>query len=90
MSLIWLATIPWDLSEIDPDGDVVSGGGDEVFATWKTAALALGWFAVAAGVTAAPVSRSGRTMDRSVKRSDPGLTWDHLGTPLGLEPRTCG
>jgi hypothetical protein len=27
--LLWLALVPWDLSEIDPAGRVIEGGGDD-------------------------------------------------------------
>lgn len=57
MSLVWLAVIPWDLSEIDADGRLRPEGGDDVFGSWRSAMLAVGWFVSAAGVTAMGLRR---------------------------------
>lgn len=57
MSVLWLGLIPWDLSEVDADGALKPGGGDDVFRSWRGVALAVGWFAATVGVAALAVPR---------------------------------
>lgn len=49
VSVLWLAFVPWDLSEVDARGDLIEGGGDDVFAGWRSVALGVGWFVAVAG-----------------------------------------
>lgn len=40
VSVAWVVFIPWDLSEIDTQGRRITGGGDDVFGSWRAAAFA--------------------------------------------------
>lgn len=61
VSLLWLVLIPWDLSEVDENDRIIAGGGDDVFGSWRAAALGAGTF-----IMNAAASRGGLPTRRSV------------------------
>lgn len=59
VSLLWLLLLPWDLSSVDQNGELIDGRGGDVFARWRAVALGVCWFvAVAASVTAGVRART--------------------------------